>query len=88
VQGEQQLVRAGNGELVSVSSARDHFLSSRSFQGLLVHQPGERGDEIAPIEQGLDGMARHYRTMDATTTDGKTNAPQKLAAAVDAAAQQ
>jgi diphthamide biosynthesis protein 2 len=86
VQGEQQLVRAGNGELVSVSSARDHFLSSRSFQGLLVHQSGERGDEIAPIEQGLDGMARHYRTMDATTGD-KTNAPQKPATAADAPAQ-
>jgi len=75
-QGDQQLVRTANGELVALPSARDHFLTARSFMGLEVRQSHERNDEVAPIEAGLDGIARRYGTVKLEADPKETQANQ------------
>jgi len=75
-QGDQQLVRTANGELVALPSARDHFLTARSFTGLEVRQSHERNDEVAPIEAGLDGIARRYGTVKLEADPKETQANQ------------
>jgi len=69
-----ELVRVDGGALVHVKNASDHFLKQRSFQGLLLRHEGERGDEIAQVEQGLDGIARSYTQTNLKPADKQVQA--------------
>ena len=74
---DQQLTRIEGGHLVHFKTASEHFLAQRSFHGLLLQHEGEVGDEIAPIEQGLSGIARSYTT--STLQPADKQLPQPVA---------